>query len=445
MNKKMILRLLFIFIFSLLVYTFLGFNINNDDGFNNFGFSYGILHGEIPYLDFNIISTPLYAFYQTIFLLISNQYIMFIIGQCILITIMFYFLFKEFDKKAYYILLVMIGIKYSGFAPTYNFMCLFWFIILMYLENKHSEKDYLIGLIIGLCALSKHTIGLLLIIPTFIYYYKDIKKIGKRVLGFLIPWLIFIIYLIVNKALFKFIDLCFLGLFDFSSNNGKTFSIYIILTLILFIISIWYYIKNKNIRNLYFLFTISFAIPIFDLRHFIFYLICFVLMILPSLKEINKAKLVLIIGLLCELTFFNTAFFFGAGKIDYYKNMNHLVGRFDFEINVTNNIKLNKEYQKYKDKNPIVLSGMKTFIDVVNDNDIDNYNIFLYGNYGYNGNQKEINKIKKMHNQYFLIDKTNYKNNKRKYDQFNIEIIKYIIKNSKKVENNNYFWLYYKE
>ena len=83
MNKKMIFRLLFIFIFSLLVYLVFGFNVDNGDGFANFGFSYGLIKGGIPYLDFNTISTPLYMFYQAIFLLISNQYIMFIIAACL--------------------------------------------------------------------------------------------------------------------------------------------------------------------------------------------------------------------------------------------------------------------------------------------------------------------------------------------------------------------------
>ena len=444
MNKKMIFRLLFIFIFSLLVYLVFGFNVDNADGFNNFGFSYGIVKGEVPYLDFNTISTPLYAFYQAIFLLISNQYIMFIIGQSILITIMFYFLFKEFDKKAYYVLLAMISLKFCGFASTYNFMALFWFVILMYLEKNHNDKDYLIGFIIALCSLSKHTVGLLFILPTLFFYYKDIRKIIRRAIGFIIPWIIFIIYLIINKALYRFIDLCFLGLFDFGNSNGKIISIWLILSIIMFIISIYYFIKHRNIRNLYFVFTISFAIPIFDLPHFIFYLVCFIFMFLPTLKEINKYKMIFIVGLFIELLVFNIAMFFRNTSIGTYSGYDHLFMKQDYKQNIIHNKNLNKSYLKNKDKNPIVLSYGKTFIDIVNNNKIDYYNVFLYGNYGYHGNNKEINKIKKMHKQYFLIDKYYYKNNK-KYDQFNKIITKYIIDNSELVEEDKYFWLYYKE
>ena len=444
MNKKMIFRLLFIFIFSLFVYLVFGFNVDNGDGFANFGFSYGIIKGGIPYRDFNIISTPLYAFYQAIFLLISNQYIMFIIGQCILITVMFYFLFKEYDKKAYYILIAMVGLKFSGFASTYTFMCLFMMIILLYLEDKYSEKDYLIGFIIGLCVLSKHTIGLFFVLPTLFYYFKNIKKIIRRIIGFLIPICIFIIYLLINKALFDFINLSFLGLFDFGSKNGNKFSIWLVLSIIMFIISIIYYIKNKNIRNFYLLFTISFVLPIFDICHFMFYVVCFVYMLLPSFKEVKKTQVILMIGLFIELVVFNTYMFYSEFKVSNYGKDPHLLGRTDYKISIDYNRNINKEYLKYRDKNPIVLSYAKTYIDVINDNKIDYYNVFMYGNYGYNGTKTEINKIKKMHDKYFMIDKNNY-NKKQKYDQFNKDICKYIMDNSKLVEETKYFYVYYKE
>ena len=49
-----------------------------------------------------------------------------------------------------------------------------------------------------------------------------------------------------------------------------------------------------------------------------------------------------------------------------------------------------------------------------------------------------------MHNQYFLIAKNEYLK-KEKYDQFNKTIAKYVIDNSKLIEESDYMWLYYKE
>ena len=445
MNKKMVFRLLFIFTFSLLLYLVFGFNINNEDGFNNFMFSYALVKGEIPYLDFNTISTPLYMFYQAIFLLISNQYIMFLIGQCILITVMFYILFKEYDKKAYYVLLAMIGLKFSGFASTYNFMCLFMMFVLLYLENNYNKKDYLIGFIIGLCALSKHTIGLFFVLPTLFYYYKDIKRIGKRFIGFMIPWLVLIIYLIINKALYSFIDLCFLGLFDFGTSNGGKFSIWIIVSIVLLIISIIYYIKNKSIRNLYLIFTFFFAFPIFDLLHFMFYVTCFVYMLLPSFKEVNKSRTILIIGLLLELFVFNVAMIFrGVSSAYYDSSYKHLFAKRDFTISIKNVSKKIKVCEYYEDKKPIIISGIKPIYDVSHDKRIDYYNVYLYGNHGYNGTEKMIKSISKMHKQYFLVNILDYETDD-KYSQTNKKITKYIIDNSKLIEEKDGFWLYYKE
>ena len=70
-------------------------------------------------------------------------------------------------------------------------------IVLILLEDKYKDKDYLIGVVIALAILSKQTVGVLLIIPSLVYYFKDKKKLLKRFIGLLIPSIIFVIYLFV--------------------------------------------------------------------------------------------------------------------------------------------------------------------------------------------------------------------------------------------------------
>jgi hypothetical protein len=168
------------------------------------------------------------------------------------------------------------------------------------------------------------------------------------------------------------------------------------------------------------------------------------MMLLPSFKEVKRNQIILIVGLFLELTIFNIAMLLRDYSVSYYDKQPHLFGKADYVINVNYNQKINNTYLKYKDKNPIILAYSKMYVDIVNDRKIDYYNVFMYGNYGYNGNNKEINKIKKMHNQYFLIAKHEYLK-KEKYDQFNKKIAKYVIDNSKLIEENKYMWLYYKE
>ena len=88
------LKYILIFIFFLIIYQFLGFTNMYGDPIANYGFSHAIRNGEIPYVDFNTISTPLYAFVMSIGLYLVDNYLMFNIEQAILCTVMFYFLYK---------------------------------------------------------------------------------------------------------------------------------------------------------------------------------------------------------------------------------------------------------------------------------------------------------------------------------------------------------------
>ena len=70
MNKclKKILVILIVFVCSFLTVYYLGFINNCFDPLNSYGFSKAIMMGQVPYRDFNTVTTPLYAFYQAIFL-----------------------------------------------------------------------------------------------------------------------------------------------------------------------------------------------------------------------------------------------------------------------------------------------------------------------------------------------------------------------------------------
>jgi len=126
----------------------------------------------------------------------------------------------------------------------------------------------LIGFIIGLSILTKHTVGVFFLLPSFFYYYKEWKKIGKRIIGIMIPCMIFLIYLLVTKSFSQFLDLCVFGLFDFGSKNHGKFSLFFVL---LFFLCIGYFIfsfiKERKISTVYLFLTILFLIPIFDPYH----------------------------------------------------------------------------------------------------------------------------------------------------------------------------------
>jgi len=88
MKKYIKYILLFIFFFISLVFIF---TISRGDTFVNYGFSYAISKGEIPYKDFNMVITPLAPFIYSIELIFFNNIIIFYLEQAILLTILFYY------------------------------------------------------------------------------------------------------------------------------------------------------------------------------------------------------------------------------------------------------------------------------------------------------------------------------------------------------------------
>ena len=433
--------LIFIFVFSL--YYIFNFPSAYGDPIAMYGFSYAITKGEIPYLDFNIISTPLYAFLMAIGLLFWNNFTMLLIEQALLVTLFFYILERTFGKKSF-IIMFFISL-FSGYAlnATYNFLVLFFLILLIFLEKNYKEKDILIGIVIGLAILSKHTVGCFFAIPTLIYYFKDKKKIGRRVLGAFIPLSIFFLYLLLTKSLWPFIDLCFLGLFDFGSNNNHLFTTLFFVSVALFFISLFITIRNRDdIANLYLLFGIAFVIPIFDPPHFSLYMVCVLLQLVPFIKKYGDYLGIL--SFIVSFVIFVCVFFFMTK--DYNIVLNKGIKHFEFFYNVDSNYtRIINDYNIIDSyANPLVLSYSKIQYDISRDKKLDYFGVLLYGNFGYNGDEKMINKIGNMHDRYILVDRKDYEKNDS-YSQFDKNIVNYVIENCNKIGSEGSFDIYYKK
>lgn len=437
-------QLILIFVLTFLIYMFLGFYINNGDPTASYGFSHAIRNGQIIYKDFNTISTPLYAFYCSLFLFIYDDFIMFVFAQCTLVTIMFYFLFKLFGNNSWLVFLVMIIFKFMGFNATYNFCCLAMSVIVLYLEKKYPKKDFLIGVFLALAFLSKQTIGGLMLLPSLFICWKDIKRLGKRIGGFLIPVLALICYLLMTGALYEFIDLCFLGLFDFGGNNSYLFTIWFFLSICMLIINIFLIIKDRKNTDFYGLAYFGFTIPIFDLNHFAYYFVGFTIVLLFHLKKFNMYKMLLIVGLIIEFSLFNWSMGIRGYKTVFYKDIEHFRFKYNYESDYNLDKKLTRFIDLYSDEDPILIMYYSMSYNISHDREISYFDIFLYGNHGYSGTKKMINKISNMNNQYFIINMEEYEEAKNSYSQFNYKIVDYIISVSELVESDGNLNVYYK-
>lgn len=260
-NKLAILELVIIFMITLLANIICN-NFKGDEMWC-YGFAHSIATGLLPYKDFNMILSPLIPIINAIFLIIFGKNVLvFHIVTSLVFTAIFYYM-KKTSKDAYLILYLML-LPYP--SPQYNVICILLLFILIDLE-KNNKNDYLIGIILGLTFLTKQNIGVFLCIPTL--FTKDIKKIAKRIAGFMIPVLCILIYLIYNNILYEYIDYTFLGLSDFTGNNKRITYPCLALSIIGIIYVIYKYIKTKDITFIYLLMFYMMIYPICDTPHFI--------------------------------------------------------------------------------------------------------------------------------------------------------------------------------
>lgn len=428
-NYKYILVFIFFFLCILL------FGYNNTDNIWNYGMAHAIRIGEIPYKDFNIITTPLYPFIMSLFLLIWDQYIMFLIGQSLIGVICYYLIDKMVGNKS-----IMI-IPFAGFGlfylffPNYNFLVMLFILLLMYLE-KENKNDYLIGLVLGLLVLTKHTMGAVIVLCSLISTFK-FKRMGKRIVGMIGPGLLFLIYLLITGSFNNFINLSVMGLFDFGGHNNYKSIFIIVLSVLILIYTLWNIKKDyKNPLTYYLLGSIFFVYPIVDFFHFHYLWVIFLIYILLKIKDVNKQFYLACILLSVFFIGFNIYINYPIYKNSSFSNLPHFTGYLHDKEFLS---EIKSVYRDYKEKdNAYMFAFTNMFYDIASDHDITYFDIPLYGNFGYKGIDTMINKVKDMHDVYFYVE---FHPN----IQYCHEIYDYIRENSELKYQISSFEVYYKE
>lgn len=277
--------------------------ISNLDEIWNFNFSRNIADGLIPYKDFNIVQMPLLAIICGLFLKIFGSEI--IVMRCMAVILMcaiFFIGYKVLRKLvpenvAMFVTAIFLFLFKDVMCIDYNYAVLLIALIMMLIELKHNEKNMFeynfkynlcLGLLGGLAILCKQTTGLAVAMACTGYKIfairkkEDIQAFFKiaftRLLGFCIPVLIFIIYLLVNNAFSNFVDYAILGIKTFSNKISYTnllkkssLSVLIPIALIVFFISLFR--KNAKYEEYvifaYAISTFIVAFPISDEIHFL--------------------------------------------------------------------------------------------------------------------------------------------------------------------------------
>lgn len=432
-HKKDILILIIIILY---VGVLVNFSNADNDLIWNYGFSYNIANNLTMYKDFNMVITPLYPFICSVVMkLLGNNFLIFNLTNILLLSSMYFYIYKKYPKT---FILSIILISFI-LRPSYNFLIIFLLLILL---NLDEDKDFLIGFILGLITLTKQSF-IILTIPCIIYI-KSPYKILKRLGAFLIPIIVLGIYLATNNALHEFINYTLLGLFSFGSKNSFI-NLGTFLTILLIGFLTIFYVKHKDLKILYLITYQIMAYPIFNTMHILFSIIPVVIYFLDYiaktfnfknnnynyLKYINYLGIILLI---CPI--FST--FLQYHFKDLTKGINALKYK-DINKQYLDNAKsISKEISNL-DKTYFIMYDAYIYKFLLNQK-INNYDLLLNGNMGYNGEKRTIDYFKSLDKDtYFLLNEV------FEGGQLSKEIDSFIRNNYVKIKTFNGLVLYKKQ
>ena len=392
------------------------------------------------------------------------------------------------EENTCLIITALLGLLFRDcYCIDYNILSLMFSLIILYIELKNIDKphfennktDFLIGILAGLTVCTKQSIGAILAIIVVGYkiifvqnkkeFIEYLKIAFKRIIGILIPIILVLIYLIVTNSLQDFINYAVLGISTFSNkipyaqlmnNDKKEIQIlsrimpFILLAMAVLTIVLQNKKKKENIGNtdnkiltmlIYSLSTIIIMYPISDEIHFLiagtitFIGLAYILYLLgitiynkinlQSKKKIYKITSLMIsiiaIAFIAVRGIENITEYIKQEKnetIEHYKNI-QISEYLQERINEIDNFILEQEKEN---KKVYILDAEAAIYMILINNYNKDYDMFLKGNIGKDGQEGQIQKIKqKETNEIILIRKRNLQSNW----QTPTEVVNYVREN----------------
>ena len=150
-------------------------------------------------------------------------------------------------------------------------------------------------------------------------------------------------------------------------------------------------------------------------------------------------NIIVVISVICTIWSLITLEFFKEPMLVNYHNFPLTITSKQYYKDST---KLNKHLSQIKNKKIYLLRGSENyFYKIINDEKLNYYDLPNYGNYGYNGEKKIKNKLKKEKNCLFVIDST-LVDNKDKNQQYIKEYANLIKKNNKLIKKVGVYEVY---
>lgn len=284
--------------------------LNDLDELWQYNFAKNILSRLVPYRNLNITSMPFFLFLVAIFLKIfTNQLIIMRIYNILIfsgILYMAYRILKLLGINKYISVLatiIMYFLFYYDLGVEYNYLILLITMLSLYIELHRLKKnsifdcknEIILGILMGLTIATKYTIGILLTVMFCLYkiifitnkedFNKVLKIILFRLVGAIIPLILFFGYLIINNSFNDFVNYAILSIGEFKNNVPYLYlfnNINILIMMFSFIVpisflSFIYYIRFKNKKQkeltllIYAITMFCGMFPTANSRHFIIY------------------------------------------------------------------------------------------------------------------------------------------------------------------------------
>ena len=471
-------------------------NFGDLDEIWNYNFAKNILEGKAPYKDFNMIQTPLLPIIASLFLKIfGNELIIMRILAIILCTTIFFLIYKILEERlkinskvSLISTLGIIWIFQEHVRIDYNFIVLLIVLILIYIELKNDKlikynfkRDILIGILAGSAILFKQTTGMFIALVTIGYKLLIISKKEElqefikiafaRTAGAIIPILFLIIYISLLGIWRDFIDYTIVGVKTFSNylpysylfKNNKPI-IKMLAVMLPIMIAIEYFfgiVKNDNTKkNKNYLILFSFSVanaivifPITDEIHFLIgmlpCIICAIYFIYNIFSKILKGKIKIFIKSFIECASIGILILYIIILINPMKEYIQNLNKYQYLQHFRNipiseglekQIEIVDEYIKNSTKEVYILDATASVYMIPIDNYNKNYDMFLKGNLGAEGEKGIIEELKEKNNSKILIMKEGLARNWQNPE----DVRKYIIENWKKTEEIACFEVYEK-
>lgn len=493
-KNKVITDVLILFAIAVVAISSIFINpISNLDEIWNFNFSRNIADGLIPYKDFNIVQMPLLAIICGAILKIFGTELIFM--RCLAVLLMcltFFMAYKILEKLLpkngpMFMIVIFLALYKNVMCIDYNYAVLLIALILLFIELKNIKENtfeysfkynFFLGIIAGISILFKQTTGIAVAMACIGYKIFEIRKKEEikeflkiaitRFLGAIIPVIIFFIYLIINGAVNDFINYAILGIRTFSNKisysnlleNGNISYLATIVPIALVMMFVFLFKKNTP-KELYIIFAYSIstfivAFPISDNIHFLIgsmisfigisYMIyeCFMKNFEPENSEQLKRNIYILISF---ISIFLLLFLVWNSLLEIkYK---YVLTEKETELQHFKNIPEDKDLKEYiKEVDEYILqeqsNGKKVYIlDAsaaiyyipINQYNKD-YDMFLKGNFGGDGEDEIIDRINNEENAIYLLKKSglNWQNPGKVRD--------YIIDNLEYSDDILNFWVF---